>query len=175
MTARRALFGVLGAVLLPGLLGCGWAPLYADRATGPADAELRAIRVAPIQDRVGQMLAIALRTALNPDGQPVPTRYVLHTTLQVVRVDLGIQTQGFGTLGRVDLYAAITLNDSKTGAQLLAGSSHAAESFTINSNEYSDVVAEEDARNRASEQLRIDIVNRLTLFMQRRALAAARP
>ena len=29
------------------LAGCGWAPLYANRETGPADADLRAIKVSP--------------------------------------------------------------------------------------------------------------------------------
>jgi LPS-assembly lipoprotein len=175
MTGRRALLlgGMVGTLTLA---GCGWAPLYADRQAGPADSELRAIRVAPIPERIGQRLELALRTALNPGAEPVPQRYVLHTVLNVVRVDLGIQTQGFGTLGHVDVYATINLNEIKSGASLLSGSSHSAESFTIMANEYSDVVAEEDARNRAAEQIRDDIVNRLTLFMQRRAAqAAAKP
>ena len=173
MRTWRIALGMLGLSLLA---GCGWEPLYADRESGPADAELRAIRVLPIPERIGQNLALALRTSLSPGGEPTPQHYLLRTTLQVARTDLGIQTQGFGTLARVDAFATFTLGDLRTGAQLFAGNSHAAESFTINSNEYSDVVAEEDARNRAVEQLRGDIVNRLTLGLQRRAaLGAAKP
>jgi LPS-assembly lipoprotein len=177
MIPRRALLaGAVAGSVLPVLAGCGWEPLYADREAGPADAELRAIRIAPIPERIGQRLALALRQSFNPGGEPVPQRYVLNTTLNVVRVDLGIQTQGFGTLGRVDVYATIGLFDIKTGTQLLSGVSHAAESFTIMANEYSDVVAEENARNQAAEQVRSDIVNRLTLYMQRRvATTAAKP
>ena len=54
--------------------------------------------------------------------------------------------------------------------------SHVAESFDILANEYANVVAENDARTRAVEELRRDIMIRLTLFLQRRAAEpAAKP
>jgi len=172
MPTRRAFFGwALGIGLGLGLSmlgGCGWTPLYADRETGPADEELRAIRVASIPERVGQKLALALRESLNPTGVPTPQRYLLRTALQTVRVDLGVQTQGLGTRGRFDSYANFYLDDSKTGAQLFSGSLHVSESFDILANEYSNVVAEDDARTRAVEELRRDIVSRLTVFLHRR-------
>jgi LPS-assembly lipoprotein len=180
MTGRRTFFGwALGMALGLGLSvlgGCGWAPLYADPETGPADEELRAIRVAPISERIGQRLELALRESLNPTGEPTPQRYLLRTTLQTVRLDLGIQKQGFGTRGRIDAYGYFFLNDSKSGASLLSGSSHVSESFDILANEYSNVVAEDDARTRAVEEMRRDIVSRLTVFLQRRAAErAAKP
>jgi LPS-assembly lipoprotein len=161
----------LGMVLGLGLAllgGCGWAPLYADLETGPASEELRAIKVGPISERIGQKLALALRQALNPTGEPTPQRYLLRTTLSTSRQDLGVQTQGLGTRAKLDAFANFSLNDSTTGAQLLIGTSHAAESFDIEANEYSNVVAEDDARTRAVEDMRRDIVTRLTLFLQRR-------
>lgn len=184
MTGRRAWFarargGALGMALGLGLsvLGsCGWAPLYADPEAGPADEELRAIKVAPIPERIGQLLGLALRRSLNPAGEATAQRYLLRTTLQTVRLDLGVQTQGFGTRGRLDAYANFYLSDSKSGGQLLSGSSHVSESFDILVNDYSNVVAEEDARTRAVEELRRDIVNRLIVFLHRRAAGpAAKP
>ena len=175
MLARRLLLG--WALVAPvSLSGCGWTPIYADPATGPADAELRAIRVAPIAERIGQKLALALRHSLNPSGEAAPQRYILRTTLRVIRLDLGVLTQGIGTRGRLDVYGDFVLSDLANNAQLLAGTSHVAESFDILANEYSNVVAEDDARSRAIEELRRDMLARLTLFMQRRAVAApARP
>jgi LPS-assembly lipoprotein len=184
MTWCRALFARALGCALPMVLGiglsvlggCGWVPLYADPEAGPADAELRAIKVAPISERIGQQLALALRQSLNPTGEPTPQRYLLRTTLKTVRQDLGVQTQGFGTRGRFDAYADFYLSDSRSGAQLLSGSSHVADSFDILANEYSNVVAEEDARTRAVEEMRRDIVSRLTLSLQRRAAErAAKP
>jgi LPS-assembly lipoprotein len=172
MRRCRALFaGVVGVVLglgASGLAGCGWAPLYADPETGPADQELSAIRVGSIPERIGQRLALALRESLNPTGEAAKERYILQTTLQIVRLDLGVQTQGLGTRARLEAYANFILSDSRSGAQLLTGSSHATESFDILGNEYSNVVAEDDARIRTVEEMRRDIVSRLILFMQRR-------
>src|SRR5205809_4479041 len=166
MRPPRVLLGRgLGIVLGLGLSllgGCGWAPLYVDLETGPADEDVRAIRVAPISERIGQKLALASRQSLNPTGEPTPQRYLLRTTLSTSRQDLGIQTQGLGTRGKLDAFANFSLNDSTTGAQLLIGASHAAESFDILANEYSNVVAEDDARTRAVEELRRDIVTRPT-------------
>jgi LPS-assembly lipoprotein len=172
MHTRR---GVVGLMLLAPLVsaGCGWEPLYADRESGPADTELQAIRVDPIPERIGQRLELALRRSLNPDGVAATRRYVLHTTLVVTRQDLGIQSQGLGTLGRVDVHATFTLTDVKTNATVLTSASHVFDTFDIVSNEYATVVAEEDARNRTVEELRRDMVTKLTLFMQRRVAGAA--
>ena len=156
------------------LAGCGWAPLYADRAAGPADTELAAIKVAPIPERIGQSLALGLRQWLNPTGAPVPSRYLLRTLLQTTRLDLGILSLGFGTRARFDVVANFTLIDIATSAPLFTATSHAAESFDIVSNYYSNVVAEEAARERAAEEIRRDIVTQLTAFLQRRAAPAAR-
>ena len=154
--------------LLFALSACGWTPLYADRETGPADMELRAIKVAPIPERIGQRLELALRNSLNPDGIPTPQKYTLAMTLQTVRSDLGVQSTGIGTRGKIDVNATYALIDSQSNTRLLQDSTHVAESFDIVANEYASVVAEEDSRNRAVEQLRRDVLTRLTLFLQRR-------
>ena len=168
MPARRDLLALaLGLVFV--LAGCGWAPLYADRETEPADVELRAIKVDPIPDRIGQRLVWALRESFNPTGVPTPQRYRLSTLLTTARADLGIQSTGLGSRGKFDANAVFTLRDIKTGAALVAQPSHASESFDIVANEYASIVAEDDARTRAVEELRRDIVNRLTLFLQQRA------
>src|SRR5437016_1106088 len=172
MLMPRILLGILLASSLSVLAGCGgWVPLYADAETGPADENLQAIKVTPIPERIGQKLALALRESLNPTGMPTPTRYVLRTTLQTVRSDLGLQSFGLGTRGKLDVYATYTLSDSRSNTQLMAANSHVAESFDILANEYASIVAESDAGTRAVEELRRDIVHQLTVFMQRRAAA----
>jgi LPS-assembly lipoprotein len=173
MTGRR---GVLGFVLAAPLTlaGCsGWTPLYADRETGPADTELAAIRVDPILERIGQRLELGLRQTLNPTGIQVAKRYALRTRLTVARQDLGVQTQGYGTRGKLDVTATFELVDTNSGTSLLSNSIHVADAFDIVANEYSSVVAEDDARARTAEELRREIVARLTLFMQRRLAAKA--
>ena len=167
MPKRRLLLALpLGMVVA--LSGCGWTPLYADRESGPADEDLRAIKVDPIPERIGQKLAWALRESFNPTGGSTPQRYRLRTLLTTARADLGIQSTGLGSRGKFDATATFTLIDIKTGAALMATTSHVSESFDILANEYASVVAEDDARTRSVEELRRDMVTRLTLFLQRR-------
>jgi LPS-assembly lipoprotein len=173
--ARRAVLLAAAAIPLAALTGCGWTPLYADRAAGPADLALAAIKVEPIPERIGQNLALRLRQWLNPTGASVPTQYLLRTLLQTTRLDLAVLPLGLGTRARIDVYAYFTLVDSATGAVLITGSSHAAESFDILANYYANVVAEEDARARAVEEIRRDMVTQLTLFLQRRAAQTTAP
>src|ERR1700730_15689482 len=168
---RSLLSGAVAAAL--GLSRCAWDPLYADGERAPADAEMRAIKVDPIPERIGQRLTLALRESLNPDGATAPQRYRLSILLTTARSDLGIQETGLGSRGKLDATATITLRDIKTGAPLLTASSHTAESFDILANNYASVVAEDDARTRAVEELRRDIVTRLTVFLQRRAADTA--
>ena len=170
---RRALLTFLSGMPLL-LSGCGWHPLYADPQTGPMDAALQAIRVAPIAERIGQRLELKLRNALNPTGLPTPQRYLLRTTLAIFRSDLGIQSQGLATVGKLDVYATFSLAELATGHVLLINTAHSADSFQILGNQYANVVAEDDARTRIVDDLAPEIVTRLDLFFQRRSGAPRR-
>ena len=150
------------------LSGCGWTPLYGEPASGPASEELRAVRVEPILERIGQRLQIALRSSLNPIGEPTPERYRLRTTLVTGLSNLGIESQGLGSLGKLDVYATYYLIDNKSGNTLLVNTVHVANSFNLNPNQYSTVVGEDDAAVRSVAELNQEIVTRLTLFMERR-------
>jgi LPS-assembly lipoprotein len=150
------------------LSGCGWTPLYGEPASGPASEELRAVRVEPILERIGQRLQIALRSSLNPIGEPTPERYRLRTTLVTGLSNLGIESQGLASLGKLDVYATYYLIDNKSGNTLLVNTVHVANSFNLNPNQYSTVVGEDDAAVRSVAELNQEIVTRLTLFMERR-------
>ena len=159
----------LAVAAAQGLSGCGWAPLYADIETETASEELRAIKVDPIAERIGQRLEIALRNSLNPTGEPTPARYRLSTTLAVALSNFGIQSQGLATLGQIDATATFRLVDLQTGGVLLTNTVHVANSFDLNPNQYSTIVGEDDAGVRSVAELDQEMVSRLVLFMQRRA------
>jgi LPS-assembly lipoprotein len=153
-------------VMLLALSGCGWRPLYADPESGPASAALRAIRVDPIPDRVGQQLEMALRNAFNPTGETTAPRYRLETGLSYTLSNVGLISQGTATIGRVDLVATYHLVDLKSGADLLTDTVHSQNSFALNPNQYSTVVAENDAAARCVVEVNQEMVTRLTLFLQ---------
>ena len=174
MIARRRLLLALPCIAgLPALGGCGWEPLYADPQTATANADLCAIKVDRIAERVGQMLEFGLRDSLNPAREATPTLYHLRVTLQTALASRGIQSQGLGTRGEVQASANYQLFEIKGEKLLLNGSVSANDSFDIQANGYSTLVAEDDAKRRAVEEIRREIVARLTLFMQNRAPTAS--
>jgi LPS-assembly lipoprotein len=154
--------------LLFALSGCGWTPLYANAETGPANAELRAIRVDPIPNRVGQRLELALRESLNPTGEPTTARYRLQTGLSYTLSNVGLISQGTATIGRVDLTATYHLIDLKSGTFLFTDTVHTQDSFALNPNQYSTVVAENDSAVRGVVEINEEMVTRLTFFLQAR-------
>jgi LPS-assembly lipoprotein len=166
LTRRRWLALVVAGPLA--LSSCGWSSLYADTEGGPASEELRAIRVDPIPERMGQRLEMALRNSLNPSGEPTRHRYVLRVTPYVGLSNLGVQAQGLATLGQLDVVVTYTLGDLENGKTLLNNSIHVTNSFDLNPNQYSTVVGENDAAVRSVTELNQEIVTRLSLFMQRR-------
>jgi len=171
--ARRRLLARLLplSLALPALAGCGWEPLYADPQTGKAAEALRAIKVMPIRERVGQMLEMALRQSLNPDEVPTQPLYNLRVTLRTTLQDLGIQSQGLGTRGELQLAATYSLIDAATNKVLQTASIHASDSFDIEANGYATVVAQDDAKTRVVEEVRREMVARLTMFMQNKGMS----
>ena len=125
-----------------------------------------AIKVAPIPERVGQNLELGLRNSLNPNNVPGPQLYTLSVTVGTSLQNLGIQSQGIGTRGEVQLVATYRLVDNRTGKVLQTSTIHTNNSFDIQANGYSTVVAQNDAYTRCVEQTRREIVARLTLFFQ---------
>jgi LPS-assembly lipoprotein len=172
MSRRGAFLALTVALALP-LTGCGWERLYADPQSGPASADLRAIKVLPIPERIGQRLEIALRDALNPTGEPTKPLYTLRTTLSYSLSNLGIQSQGTATLGKIDVNSSSYLTKNSTGQNLLTISLHVQNSFELNPNQYSTVVGETDAQTRSVAELNDEIVRRLALFLEQRAAQEA--
>jgi LPS-assembly lipoprotein len=171
MTTRRRFLIGIG---LPALAaGCGWQPLYANHETEPVNAQLRAIRVVPIMDRVGQRLEMALRNSLNPDNLPAQQTYALQVTMGTAMSDLGIQSQGLGTRGEVTISATYKLSEIASNKQVQTGTIRSNDSFDIQANGYSTVVAQDNAYTRCVEDVRREMIARLTLFLQDQKAVAA--
>jgi len=170
---RRLLGGLLALALPPVLAGCGWEPLYADPQTGRGSAELRAIKVMPIPERIGQELLTGLTNSLNPDHIDTKPLYRLTVVLTSALQDLGIQSTGLATRGEVQMYANYQLIEIAGNKTLQTASIHASESFDIEANGYSTMVALNDAKFRCVEELRREIVARLILFLQNKIPAAS--
>lgn len=183
--------GTAGLTLLaaaPLLAACGWKPMYGNASTTPSgngtvDANLAAISVkepiwernaAPFGDqasagrakydaRTGQILHNALRDGFNPYGQPSTPAYNL--TIELSEKITATVTADSGDARREDLLlsANYLLVDSK-GKELLHEKARSILAYTILREPYQDLIARNDARDRAARQLAEQIKLRVSSY-----------
>jgi LPS-assembly lipoprotein len=164
---------LVGAALALG--GCGFHPLYAQHGRSGFDADLASIKVNTIQDRQGQLLAIALRDGLNPRGARVETRYTLDVRLTASRQDIGLRPDGTASRSEITMTAMFVLRDAKKAADsvLLQGTTHSVSSYDVLNDNYATVVAQHTAEERNVHEIGDDILTRLELYVSKHRAAPA--
>jgi LPS-assembly lipoprotein len=159
--ARAALLVVFAA----SLAGCGFEPLYGERAR-TFDQTLASVYVESIPERDGQLLAISLRDSFNPYGQPVETKYRLRVALTTSRREVAVRLDATASRLQLDTVATWTLLPVTVGGKQASGTARAITSFDITDNEYANLVAEKDGRARLireiGEEIRIGVRRVLT-------------
>ncbi len=164
--ARR--FAVAGLALAL-LAGCGFKPLYAPRDDGAAAiAELAAVKLGRIKDRVGQELRNFLLDRFNPRGQPVNPKYGLDVELDVSRRDLSIRKDATATRANLVISASYRLVDLASQRQLFRATSRVTTSFNIIRSDFGTISAENTARRRGVREISDDIRTRVAVFFNRR-------
>ena len=165
-----AALALLAAVLA--LAGCGFRPLYGERADSPAATQyMAAVEIAPIPERIGQELQNHLRVRLNPRGASANTKYRLETRLNEIRTDLAIRDDASATLANLQLIASYTLRAAASNDVLYTGQSRSTASYNLVRSQFANLVAEDDARSRAVEAISDDMRVRLSLYFDRQAKA----
>ena len=171
MVSRSVPLAIMLALLLG---GCGFHPLYGERADSAFDEDLAAIKVGTIPDRLGQELALSLRDGLNPHGFKVPTRFVLDVRLTPERNDLAIRSDGTASRTQMMMIANFRLKEIATDRLVLQGTTRTAVSFDALTDEYANVVARQNAQERSLQDISDDIRARLVAYVTRhRATASA--
>ena len=148
--------------------GCGFRPLYKhDTASHNILKELSLIRVAPIEDRIGQQLRNFLQDDITPRGKPANPSYELIVKMNKTRRDLVLLQDATSTFAKISLHATYTLKNFETGVALASGNVTAKTGFTITQSEYANIRAEAKAASRASREISYDIARRLALFLKK--------
>jgi LPS-assembly lipoprotein len=158
----------LALVVCAILSGCGFHPLYGGPQQVEADAVLAAVHVEPIPDRIGQLVANALRDTLNPRGATVESRYNLKVLVYASHADLAIRLDGTASRELYVASASFQLAPTKGGPSL-SGSARSNNSSDIGENEYSVVVANDDAQTRAARDIAEQISLQVGIFVHQRA------
>lgn len=146
--ASTAAFALGSAFALAGCESSGIHPLYASRG-GSLQAELQAIVVEPIPDRLGHYLGDALQTSLNGTGSRVPPKYTL-----TVKPAQRVQTAVIDTVtGRPQAASVITavnyvLTPIGVATPLLTGNVTSAADYDRSAQRFADIRAARDAEIR---------------------------
>lgn len=162
---RITVAGVIGLSLLAG--ACGFQPLYAPAGDSVAvQEEFATIAVAPIPDRVGQVVHNGLLDRLNPHGQPDAPRFRLDVTLETTREGFGFRPDESITRENLRLKADYRLIRVADGEVVLNGSARSNLAYDIVQSDFANFAAQKDAELRTAEQVVNTIVARLGLFVR---------
>jgi len=156
-------------VVLLALAGCGFQPLYGESSGGGATLQqARAVAIAPIPDRVGQMVRNHLIDALTPRGQPRTPVYELTVALEQTKEGVAFQSDEQATRFNVTLDATFVLREHGTGNVLTRGGTRSVAAYNIVQSEFANITAEADAIRRAARQVADSIALRLGVYFKAR-------
>ena len=164
-SSRLAKTGFLIATLI--LAACGFQPLYGGGQgvmDGAVMADMAAVRIAPISDRVGQIVRNDLLDRLNPFGQPASPQYSLFVALEEAKEGLAIQIDDTVTRFNLTLTANYSLNEAATGVVLASGSVRATAAYNVLRSDFANVIAERDAQRRAARVVSDELKTRLAVY-----------
>lgn len=162
-------FSILVSLLFL-LAACGFTPLY-QQGTDTAH-QLRNIRIAPIQGRVGQVFTTSLEDSLGGGAAPSPTPAATLTVSlgeQHIPVAIGQDRR----IARYDyiLTSTYTLSDNATGRLLTKGSVKRITSYNNVDADFSAFVTKQDAMERAARELAEQYRLRLAAFYAKQGQA----
>lgn len=154
-------------VLALGPAGCGFQPIYAKPRSAPSSAmaeQLAAVRVAGIEDRLGQQVRNSLVENLSPRGEPAAPRYVLKIQLRESLEGLASARDGNSTIGRNTLTAQYTLTDSGRDVVVYAGETRSMASYRYLGPRYASTASEREAQSAAATEVAYSIRSALIAY-----------
>src|SRR5579872_2280496 len=151
--AYRRVFAAVPAFLV--LSGCGFQPLYGTPAGNAAATALSEVYVEPIPDRVGYQLRNDLLDMFNATGRAGDAAYRLKLSLIEAEQAVGLQTNTNITRYNYTLRAHYELTRRGSTDILKSGDLTTLTAYNVAAAPflYATVTAEQDAKNRAANDL----------------------
>ncbi|MFC3053641.1 LPS assembly lipoprotein LptE [Kordiimonas pumila] len=148
------------------LAACGFKPLYeAGGSSGAMQAELEAVSVGPIPDRLGQIMRNQLLERLNVAGVE---KYRLDIVLEQTSEGYGVRPDAATTEELITLKAYVQLVSLKDDSILFEDTLRARTSFDIVLSDYATVTQREDSARRLALELAERIHRRLALYFSQK-------
>lgn len=167
---------VIAGGMVACLLGCGFQPLYLSGESTPGEPSvggaLASVAVAPIPDRVGQLVRNDLVFLLAPAVDERTAAYRLDVHLLERISELAVERSGFATRANLRLNATFALFDLGTGKAVMNSRARAISSYNIVDASYSTLTAQNAARERAARRIAEDIRSRVSAYLAARVTGA---
>ena len=162
--SRLLLIGLVAFSTLS-IAACGYRPLYGKASVNPAtEANLAAIEIAPIYERIGQMLHTELGRKLHPRGQARATTHTLRITLSQSTAHLAVAKDTAATRANYRLSANYTLVRKSDGREIISKSLFSTVSYNILSSDYANAVAAKNAQERAVNDVSEQLARRMAVY-----------
>jgi LPS-assembly lipoprotein len=171
------------------LAACGFQPLYARSGGSDVPADLMRVQIGIItdpsplalrgsaadyqveNDRSRQILRNFLSDDLAVRGNSVPRDYVLNIQLIEPRTNVAIDRSDTTLRYGYAVVAYFELRD-RSGRHLMTGASTSQTSFAVSQSEFATIASQRDARERAMQEISIDIRNQLAAYFFTRSAKA---
>lgn len=160
---------LLPAALAIGLAGCGFSPMYAQNAPGSTNGRyLGPLTIDEIPGKAGFVFKAELEKLLQIEGGDGPSRH-LHVKVYEASGGLGFRVDESASRSDLFLTATYELTD-ENGKTLTSGTATSTASYDVPSSAYGEIAAQDDARERAAENLAVKIQSQLSLRLASRKL-----
>lgn len=158
-----------GPALALALAACGFQPLYGERERGAETlAALALVRIAPIPDRLGQVIRNHLLDIVTPRGRPSEPRYRLTVKLRKTKEGLAFEQDESVTRFDVIVAADYRLAEIAGGDTIAKGTARSIASYNVVRSDFANIAAERDAELRLARELSDEIALRLSVAFGRR-------
>jgi LPS-assembly lipoprotein len=162
--------------MLPALAGCGFQPVYGPYSAAPVvNEDMAAIRVATIEDRMGQQLRLLLEERLQGGRPPIKPSYTLTVKTSTGYTDSGIRRDDTATRARVTVEASYTVHARDQEGILTSGRARSIAAYDLLEANYASVIAERDAQNQAAREIADQIVAQVASYFTARRNGRAAP
>ena len=167
--AKTLIIGLSRTVYLTiclAVAGCGYHPLYGDRADAVTSTDLAQVYVGPISDRTGQQLRNFLLERLSTKGDQTRPIYTLNVALSIASTGVSLSRDNTTSRTSITATAKYALTETASGRTLYTSTSRATDAYDVLVSDFGTLVSRDDAVNRALREVSDDIRTQLAIYFQ---------
>jgi LPS-assembly lipoprotein len=164
MIFTRTLISLFTALFI--LSGCGFTPMYAENQGEGLSEAFSNVAIAPMNDRIGQVVQNHLQDRMNPYGSPAAPEYLLRVTLNEALEGYGFRTDEAVTRESFTLTATYQLVDQQSGDVVLQDEVRAIQAYDVVQSDFANFSSQQDAEARTALQIAELVTARVGLYLK---------